>query len=828
MVNALVALVPLGLALILLVVFRQNSRIVGFVTLLATAILVFVFPPFRLAPFRLLVSFGTGVAGSLTLLTVLLPALILYQVQRVGGAMAVLVEMILRITPDQEILALLLVFGLAPLLDTLCGMNVGVFVITPILLSLGLSPLRVACLNMISMVTSVWGTMGVVVLLISHATGVPSAIVGGNSAILLMPATLCLCAVALWVMGREIRLILRAWLPVVGTSAILTGGAWMITRVAGVELVGMITDSITMLFLALLGRVQAARIAGPRGFARREGILSLTQWQIWKAVLPYAVLVVFLFVSRIVPSLEEWLQSHMVLSVPLIKLAFPVLYLPGLWLLVIAVLASLLLRLKASQVNRALSIAWRQFVPSAIAITSFLAAAQTMQESGMIAAFGGVATTLGSQYVWVSPWLGGISGWATGSTISGNSLFSTLQQSIATRTGLPVSWIVAAQNTASSIGKIVSPTSAILAASAAGIPGLEGLILRKVGFPTLLALALLTAVLGIATSHFAGATLLLISVTALFVFFVVRNNDGRVAVASSTTTTVPTSSAGQNDSEKATRPRIGQQSRDLLTLLEQTPQGMSRAGISAAFGQPASVVHRLLQTLLAQGYIRRSGNLYVIEHIVTDPATQDARSTTPTDVASPSEDVSPQHAPDIVQKQEESTAAWSCLLPHIQKLAQLLQESAYLAVLEEGQVVSVAVARPERLLCFAIKVGCRLPLLNSGCGKVLLAYQQEAVRTTLVRSAVQTRRSGSVDLDQVAIEAQLVQHCGYAIDDEDLEDGVRSFAVPVQDERGVLVAALAISGPSHRLSMQRLASIIEEMGITGAEMTDVLRRAKVA
>ena len=521
MINMLVALTPLALAFTLLTVFRQNSRIVGLVTLGSTIFLVTFFPAFHLSLAHVVLSLGTSLVHALPLLTILFPAIVLYQVQRLGGAMTVLIKGILRITADQDHLVLLLVFGFAPFLDAICGMNVGIFVIAPILLSLRISPLRVACLSMLSQVTSIWGTMGLATLLISNATGIPGTIIGSDSAILLMPATLCLCATALLLSGRNMKETLRAWIPIVGTAVILTAGAWLVIRLTGIELAGMLTDMITITFLALLGRLQTTRPIAQRKISRRKGVAPFTAWQLWKAALPYAILTIFLFLSHVILPLENWLQSHVVLSLPQIGLMLPLLYLPGSWLVVMACLAIFLARMHINAACQALSIAWKQFAPSALAIISFFATAYIMQESGMIATFGGVATTLGTEYVWISPWLGAISGWATGSAISANSLFAALQKSVALRTGLPVAWIVAAQNTTGSLGKILSPTSAILAGSAAGISGQEGLMLRKIGFPILLALILITIVLGFTTGHFAGAVALAILVASLLILRIV-------------------------------------------------------------------------------------------------------------------------------------------------------------------------------------------------------------------------------------------------------------------------------------------------------------------
>ncbi len=822
MLTALVALVPLALAIILLIVFRQNSRVVGLVTLGTTIFLTMVFPPFRLSPPRIALSLATGAAGSLVLLTVLLPAVFFFQIQQAGGAMKVLIDGIMRLTADRDLLMLLLVFGLAPFLDTVCGMSVGIFVIAPMLIALGISPLRAACLSMISQVTANWGSMGVVTTLVASSTGVPSSILGGDSAVLLFPATLSLCILALPLSGRGFKGIVDAWQAILGTTAILTVGAWICARLAGVELVGMLTSLATMAFIALLGRVQTVRPALQDGSARRQRRVTTTRVPFWKAGLPYVVLTAFLLLSRIIKPLQAWLQTNAVLTVPQIKLAFPLLYLPGFWLLVMAYLAICLLRLRKEQIWRSAATAWKQFAPSALAIVSFLAAAQAMQDSGMVATFGSVAATLGGQYLWVAPWLGALSGWATGSAISGNSLFASLQKSVAQHAGLPVPWIIAAQNTTAAIGKILSPPSAIVAVSAANIPSQEGQALSMAGPPVLWSIALLMALLGVITSFSSGTLTLLILVVLLPApFILLRRAQPATSPAHMAARTLPSYTFHSAVKQPALA-HMGRRSRDLLTHLAQSPTGMSRSQLCAALGQRAIVVHRLLQTLQEQGYVSREavgGQFRLGPALVTSEMR--VLRPLPTDTAQPARERVVTEA--ATGQERRDAASWARLLPYIEELAERVQEVAYLAVLEKGQAVPVAVASPRRLLCLSIETGSPLPLHTSGCGRVLRAYQPVLQGTA--RGASAGRAVAGVE--QSALEAQLVRQRGYAIDDEELEDGVRSFAVPVYDSFGTLIAALAISGPASRLPLQGRGTLIEELRHTSAALTEALRDAKV-
>jgi L-lactate permease len=104
-----------------------------------------------------------------------------------------------------------------------------------------------------------------------------------------------------------------------------------------------------------------------------------------------------------------------------------------------------------------------------------------MQASAMTASLGAAAAALGGRYVWISPWLAGLGAWLTGSNLGGTAMFALLQKAAASRTGLSLLWLAAAQNGAGQLARMLSPACLLLAATSAGLNGQEGLLLRTCG-----------------------------------------------------------------------------------------------------------------------------------------------------------------------------------------------------------------------------------------------------------------------------------------------------------------------------------------------------------
>ena len=490
----ILAAIPLVGALAMMTLLQRNSRQAGLMTLALVCTMVFVVPAFHLSPLQLLLALFEGGATSLTVLTVILPALLLYHLQRVTGGMNILTQNIARLTSDRDLQVLLLVLGLSPFVESLCGFGVGIIVIAPMLLELRFSALRVALLCLLGQLTTAWGAMGVAVVLTASLTRLPVAQIGSLTALLSMPTTIVLSLFCLHLSGGKAA-VRRWWLLALAAAAILTCGAWTLSNTVGVELVGILSSSFTLLFMGGVGAIVTRRNLHSQGASHKGSTGATNRDSLWSAAFPYMLLTFFLLLSRLVPSLRDWLQTHAVLEFPAVHLSLPLLYIPGFW-----VSLSLLIAVVISSTPRhvaidAMGAAWRQFTPSALAILFFLLTAQVMQTSSMTASLGAAAASLGTHYVWISPWLAGLGAWLTGSNVGGTAMFAQLQKAAASSTGLSLPWLAAAQNGAGQLARMLSPACLMLAATSAGLQGREGLLIRKFGPLVLWTIALIMLLL---------------------------------------------------------------------------------------------------------------------------------------------------------------------------------------------------------------------------------------------------------------------------------------------------------------------------------------------
>ncbi|MFF4055697.1 IclR family transcriptional regulator C-terminal domain-containing protein [Streptomyces sp. NPDC001668] len=141
--------------------------------------------------------------------------------------------------------------------------------------------------------------------------------------------------------------------------------------------------------------------------------------------------------------------------------------------------------------------------------------------------------------------------------------------------------------------------------------------------------------------------------------------------------------------------------------------------------------------------------------------------------------------------------------PHLEQLVDRTRESSSLCVLDGDDIVYVARVPARRIMTAAITVGTRFPAHVTSVGRVMLAHlPADELEVRLVRAelvALTTRTIVSADL--LRAELERVRRQGYALVDQELEEGLRSIAAPVRDRGGEVVAAVNIPVQAGRTTL---------------------------
>jgi IclR family transcriptional regulator, pca regulon regulatory protein len=144
--------------------------------------------------------------------------------------------------------------------------------------------------------------------------------------------------------------------------------------------------------------------------------------------------------------------------------------------------------------------------------------------------------------------------------------------------------------------------------------------------------------------------------------------------------------------------------------------------------------------------------------------------------------------------------------PHLEDLAEELHESCSVSVLDGDDLVYVARASANRIMTIALTVGTRLPPYPTSMGRVLLAHLPAGELEAYLSRAELRKLTERTVVDPAELRAILVtvRSQGWAAVDQELEAGVRSIAVPIQDSSGKVVAAINASAHAARVPMRRL------------------------
>ena len=144
--------------------------------------------------------------------------------------------------------------------------------------------------------------------------------------------------------------------------------------------------------------------------------------------------------------------------------------------------------------------------------------------------------------------------------------------------------------------------------------------------------------------------------------------------------------------------------------------------------------------------------------------------------------------------------------PILEKLVQECNETSYVAIFKEGFVVYLDVVETDLTVRVVSRVGSRLPVHCTASGKVHLAHMSEEEIDSILPSRELKAYTPTTYTDREVLKKDLKQIAeqGYAIDNEEMDSGVRCVAAPIRDYTRRIVGALSLSGPSMRFTDERM------------------------
>lgn len=145
---------------------------------------------------------------------------------------------------------------------------------------------------------------------------------------------------------------------------------------------------------------------------------------------------------------------------------------------------------------------------------------------------------------------------------------------------------------------------------------------------------------------------------------------------------------------------------------------------------------------------------------------------------------------------------------HLESLANDLRESCSASVIENENIIYICRAASNRIMSVNLSLGHQLPVFATSMGRVLLsALPERELAYYLENSKREKLTSRTVtDADELRLIIGQVRQQGWAVNEQELEEGVQSVAVPIHANGNKVIAAINVSAHSSRVPIERLTT----------------------
>lgn len=410
------------------------------------------------------------------IMIVIVAAVFTYNLARHTGSMDVITKMLSSITTDRRLLVLIVAWGFGGFLEGVAGYGTAVAIPASILAAMGFQPLFAAVICLVAnTVPTAFGAIGIPIVTMAGVTGLPVETISYYTALQLF-----------------VFIILITYLLV-----ILTAGFKGVKGVFWATLVSGLGFAIPQLYTAkymgaelpcLIGSVcsMIATIVWARLFHRETaatGQEPIPNAEKIKAWLPYMLVFAFIILcSNLFPVIKDALGAVKT-TVKIhgdTPFTFKWIATPGVLIIFATYIGGMIQGVRVGEITKVLGQTAAKLSLSAVTVVSIVALAKVMSASGMINTIAiAVADSTSSYFPLISPLLGALGTFVTGSDTSSNVLFGQLQMEVAHRINADSIWIVSASAAGATAGKMISPQSIAVATAATGLTGYEGRIMNR-------------------------------------------------------------------------------------------------------------------------------------------------------------------------------------------------------------------------------------------------------------------------------------------------------------------------------------------------------------
>ena len=487
-VHFILALAPIIWLMVALSVLKMPGYKACMITVIITAIESIAI--WKFSPVNMLTAALEGALNALwPICLVIVAALFTYNLSLETGAMEKIKKMLASVSTDQRVLALLIAWGFGHFMEGMAGFGTAVAIPAGILIALGMEPLPVVvgCLVVNSMPTA-FGSVGVPTTTVSNITGLDVVKLSADTAKIEVLIFALLPFFLIFIVGKGFKAFKGMIGMIIVAAVSFIVPMFIFATFVGPELPDIIGSICSMIAIVVFARMRKGEVPEEYRAKTSADADSSEPLNVKEAVIawaPFLLIFILLVLTSLVPFIKEPLSAikssfHIYLGNPDSKLTFTWINTPGVIIIISAVIGGLIQGASVSTLLNVFVKTVKNNVKTIVTIMSVLATAKIMGYAGMtpdIAAF--LVTVTGKYFPLISPLIGTLGGFVTGSGTSTCVLFGPMQAETATAIGADPSWLVAANTCGAGIGKMISPQGIAIGAASAGLTGSESKILSQ-------------------------------------------------------------------------------------------------------------------------------------------------------------------------------------------------------------------------------------------------------------------------------------------------------------------------------------------------------------
>lgn len=419
---------------------------------------------------------------------VIIAALFTYNLILRTGAMDSIKKMLAGVSSDKRVLILIIGWGFGSFMEGMAGFGTAVAIPASMLAGVGLNPFAAVLACLVANTTpTAFGSVGIPIVTLSAVTGIGANTLAVNTVII--EGILCFISpfIMVCIIGGGIKALKGAFAVTLISALSFTVPAYITAMVLGGELPDIV-GSICCMICTIIGAKIFNKKPQPEYCieVKHKQEEKLSFGKAVQAWCPFILIFFMLmFTSTLCPPIHN-LISGFKTSVCVYAgqggniLTFSWINTPGIIIFVAAIIGGLIQGAKISLMFDVLLDTLKANWKTIVTICAVMSTAKVMSYSGMISDIASLLVVVtGGAYPLISPLIGAIGAFVTGSGTSTSVLFGGLQVQTAQNLGLSGAWMAAANVFGAGIGKMICPQSIAIGASAINKSGSESKILRS-------------------------------------------------------------------------------------------------------------------------------------------------------------------------------------------------------------------------------------------------------------------------------------------------------------------------------------------------------------